>query len=196
VRVYAGPAFSGFCGKLWVKSDIYNCICVLSVGPVFSGLRGKLLYPMVSSTAARTGMKLVKACSYATSLQFLCCCVLRRIVPPHLDVTAALRLPPGLHDFLINNLGWLLRPSELEGDSAAAAAMTSRTSAGKRRLGGDAVPSSSGCCEARSETGCKRPRLAAALAGGLSDLDDEEEDDDDEFDVDDDDSDYDDTALL
>jgi hypothetical protein len=84
-----------------------------TVGVVFSGLRGKTLYPMISSTAARTGMKLIKSCSCATTLQFLCCCALRNLVPPHLDVLAALRLPPGLRDFLVNNIGWLLRPSEL-----------------------------------------------------------------------------------
>ena len=71
---------------------------------------------MVSSTAARTGMRLTKSCSFSTSLQFLCCQVLRKIVPSHLDVTEALELPPGLHAFLTNNLSWLLRPSELESD--------------------------------------------------------------------------------
>jgi len=60
-------------------------------------------------------MKLIKSCSCATTLQFLSCCALRQMVPPHLDVLTALHLPPGLHDFLINNVGWLLRPSELSG---------------------------------------------------------------------------------
>jgi len=163
---------------------------------VFNGLRGKLLYPMVSSTAARTGMKLVKACSYSTSLQFLCCCVLRRMIPPHLDVTAALSLPPGLHDFLLNNLDWLLRPSELS-DAAAV-----RTSAAKRHLDcSAATPSSSRSVadESRLETSCKRPRLAP-LAEGLSDLDDVDDDDyDDGDDIDgddDDDDDDDDDAVL
>ena len=91
------------------------CVCVFNAGVVFTGLRGKTVYPMISSTAARTGMKLIKSCSCSTTLQFLCCCALRQMVPPHLDVLTALRLPPGLHDFLINNVGWLLRPSELCG---------------------------------------------------------------------------------
>lgn len=163
------------------------CACL---GVVFSGLRGKLLYPMVASTAARTGMKLVKACSYSTSLQFLCCCVLRKIVPPHLDVTAALNLPPGLHDFLLNNLDWLLRPSELS-DAA-----TPRTSTTKRHLDCSAAsPSSSRFTadEPRLESNCKRLRLAP-LADGLSDLDDEN--DDDYVDGDDSDDDGADAALL
>lgn len=164
------------------------------LGVVFSGLRGKLLYPMVASTAARTGMKLVKACSYSTSLQFLCCCVLREIIPPHLDVTAALNLPPGLHDFLLNNLDWLLRPSELS-DAA-----TPRTSTAKRHLDcSTATPSSSRFTadESRLETSCKRPRLAP-LADGLSDFDDvDDEDDYDDGDGDEGDDDDDaDAALL
>lgn len=68
---------------------------------------------MVSSTAARTGMRLIKASSFPTSLQFLCCQVLREIIPSHLDVINELKLPPGLQAFLTNNLSWLLRPNEL-----------------------------------------------------------------------------------
>lgn len=86
---------------------------ILLVGIGYTGLSGKVLYPMVSSTAARTGMRLIKACSFQTSLQFLCCQVLREIIPAHLDVMDVLKLPPGLHAFLTNNLGWLLRPNEL-----------------------------------------------------------------------------------
>ena len=162
---------------LWADclETVYVC-----VGVVFSGLRGKLLYPMVSSTAARTGMKLVKACSYSTSLQFLCCCVLRKIIPAHLDVTAALSLPPGLHDFLMNNLDWLLRPSELSGT------VTPHTLAAKRRLDCVATPSSrrSAADDADRQDGArKRPRLAP-LAEGLSDLDDVDDDDDDDDDDD------------
>ena len=122
------------------------CLCIHYSGVVFNGLRGKLLYPMVSSTAARTGMKLVKACSYSTSLQFLCCCVLRRIVPPHLDVTTALSLPPGLHDFLLNNLDWLLRPSELSDPGVR------RASAAKRHQDARSTPSPS-CSHPADEGG-------------------------------------------
>ena len=74
---------------------------------------------MVSSTAARTSMKLIKACSFKTSLQFLCCQTLRRSIPSNLDVFEVVRCPPGLRLFLDNNLSWLFRPSELS-DSASA----------------------------------------------------------------------------
>ena len=156
----------------YLQGTLYVC-----TGVVFSGLRRKMLYPMVSSTAARTGMKLVKACSYATSLQFLCCCVLRKMIPPHLDVTAALTLPPGLHDFLVNNLDWLLRPSEL---GAAASGTPQTSSPAKRRL--DAAATSSSGAAAREDRTCKLPRLAP-LAEGMSDLDDDEDDGDDDDDA-------------
>ncbi|KAK2182650.1 hypothetical protein NP493_342g00022 [Ridgeia piscesae] len=85
----------------------------MPLGVAYRGLCGKMLYPMVSSTAARSGMRIIKASSFQTSLQFLCCQVLRTIVPSHLDVIDVLSFPPGLRAFLANNLSWLLRPSEL-----------------------------------------------------------------------------------
>ena len=81
------------------------------------GLQRKVVYPMVSSTAARTSMKIIKACSFKTSLQFLCCQALRRIVPCNQDVLAAIEMPPGLRAFLANNLSWLFRPNELSGNA-------------------------------------------------------------------------------
>lgn len=68
---------------------------------------------MVCSTAAQSGMKIIKARSFQTSLQFMCCQVLRKIIPCHMDVFEVLQIPPGLRDFLHNNLSWLLKPGEL-----------------------------------------------------------------------------------
>lgn len=65
---------------------------------------------MACSTAARTGMKVVRSCSFPTSLQFMCCQVLRASVPADKNVSEAVYLAPGLKLFLENNLGWLLRP--------------------------------------------------------------------------------------
>ncbi|XP_046353158.2 SPRY domain-containing SOCS box protein 3-like [Haliotis rufescens] len=79
------------------------------LGVAFRGLQGKTLFPMVSSTAARSGMKVVTCRSFRTSLQFMCCQVLRRLIPNHLNVLEALTLPPGLCAFLENNMGWLLQ---------------------------------------------------------------------------------------
>ncbi|KAL3876268.1 hypothetical protein ACJMK2_034135 [Sinanodonta woodiana] len=80
------------------------------LGVAFRGLQGKTLYPMVSSTAARSGMKVIRSRSFKTSLQFMCCQMLRKVIPKHLDVLAAVQLPPGLREFLENNISWLLGP--------------------------------------------------------------------------------------
>jgi len=93
------------------------------------------------------------------------------MIPAHLDVTTALSLPPGLHDFLVNNLDWLLRPSELSD------AVTRQPSAAKRRLDCPHAPARD--VRLPDDSASKRPRLAP-LAEGLSDFDDDDDDDDDD----------------
>ena len=78
------------------------------------GIRGKEIYPMACSTAARTGMKIVRSSSFPTSLQFMCCQALRNAIPHSRDVTEAVNIAPGLKLFLLNNLDWLLRPHNPE----------------------------------------------------------------------------------
>ncbi|CAL1546151.1 unnamed protein product [Lymnaea stagnalis] len=78
------------------------------LGVAFKNLRGRTLYPMACSTAARSGMKVISSRSFPTSLQFLCCQRLRKFVPSHLSVLDALAMPPGLRAFLANNMTWLL----------------------------------------------------------------------------------------
>lgn len=80
------------------------------LGVACSGLKGKTIFPMVSSTAARSGMKVIRSRSFNSSLQYLCCLVLRKAIPPETGVLDALKLPPGLAAFLANNLSWLLDP--------------------------------------------------------------------------------------
>lgn len=80
------------------------------LGVAYTGLHGKILYPIVSSTAARSGMKVIRSCSFPTSLQFMCCQVLRKVIPNHLDVLKVINLPPGFKNFLENNVSWLLQP--------------------------------------------------------------------------------------
>lgn len=63
---------------------------------------------MLSSTAARSGMKVVRSRSFDSSLQFMCCCKLRGLIPPEMSVLDVVTLPPGLKAFLDNNLSWLL----------------------------------------------------------------------------------------
>lgn len=81
----------------------------IPLGVAFRGLQGKTVYPMLSSTAARSGMKVIKCQSFTTSLQFMCCQVIRKLVPMHLDVLDAVPFPPGLRLFLQNNISWLLQ---------------------------------------------------------------------------------------
>ena len=40
----------------------------------------------------------------------MCCQALRKVIPSHLDVLNVIDLPPGLKDFLKNNIRWLLQP--------------------------------------------------------------------------------------
>ena len=84
-------------------------VFLLILGVAAEGLQGKPLFPMASSTACQSTMKLINAKSFPTSLQFLCCSALRRYIPDHLDVLGALPFPPGLRDFLDKQLHWLLR---------------------------------------------------------------------------------------
>ncbi|KAK6187296.1 hypothetical protein SNE40_005358 [Patella caerulea] len=88
------------------------------LGVAYTGLQGKVLYPMVSSTAARSGMKVITSRSFKTSLQFMCCQTLRKIVPHHMSVLDVVRLPPGLRGFLCNNISWLLQPCA-DGDTTS-----------------------------------------------------------------------------
>lgn len=79
------------------------------LGIAYEGLRGKSLYPMACSTAARSAMRIVSAVSFPSSLQFLCARLLRKHVPDHLNVLEVLQMPPGLRRILSKTLGWLLR---------------------------------------------------------------------------------------
>ncbi|XP_033630807.1 SPRY domain-containing SOCS box protein 3-like [Asterias rubens] len=78
------------------------------LGIATKGLLGKVWYPMISSTAARSSMCLQTARSFPSSLQFWCCRTLRRAIPAELNVVEALDLAPGMRAFLEDNLMWLL----------------------------------------------------------------------------------------
>lgn len=95
---------------------LFKCtfIYFFTTGIAYRGLQGKKLYPVVSSTAARSGMKVIKCRSFKTSLQFMCCQVLRTVIPRHLDVLQVIAMPPGLREFLENNISWLLQPNPVE----------------------------------------------------------------------------------
>lgn len=84
------------------------CLFVPSSGVACKGLKGREWYPMVSSTAAKSSMCLIRTASFESSLQYMCCQTLRKAVPQELDVLGVLDMPPGLKKFLKNNLYWLL----------------------------------------------------------------------------------------
>ncbi|XP_061561324.1 SPRY domain-containing SOCS box protein 3 [Phycodurus eques] len=104
------------------------------VGVAASRLQSKKLYPMLCSTAAKSSMKVIRACYTPTSLQYLCCTRLRKILPARPDVLTALELPPGLLALLRRRLGWLFSVTEAEGDADAG-------SPASRDLGGRGSPS-------------------------------------------------------
>ncbi|CAL1599284.1 unnamed protein product [Knipowitschia caucasica] len=81
-----------------------NRVCI---GVAAAKLPNKKFYPMACSTAAKSSMKVIRACTTATSLQYLCCVQLRRMAPHHEDLLGALHLPPGLHGLLSAQMGWV-----------------------------------------------------------------------------------------
>ncbi|KAM7370913.1 hypothetical protein PAMP_010423 [Pampus punctatissimus] len=76
------------------------------IGIAATRLQNKKFYPMVCSTAAKSSMKVIRACYTPTSLQYLCCARLRQMLPCCPDVLGVLELPPGLRTLLHSQLGW------------------------------------------------------------------------------------------
>ncbi|XP_070847540.1 SPRY domain-containing SOCS box protein 3 [Chaetodon trifascialis] len=77
------------------------------MGVAATGLQNKKFYPMVCSTAAKSSMKVIRACYTPTSLQYLCCAQLRQMLPCCPDILNEVGLPPGLRTLLHTQLGWL-----------------------------------------------------------------------------------------
>jgi len=71
------------------------------LGLAFSGLQGKEVFPIVSSTAAKSEMKLLTAQSFPNNLQFSCLKKLSDKLPG--SSILQLYLPPGLRNFIQNN---------------------------------------------------------------------------------------------
>ncbi|XP_029606100.1 SPRY domain-containing SOCS box protein 3 isoform X1 [Salmo trutta] len=79
------------------------------IGVAATKLQNKHFYPMACSTAAKSSMKVIRSCFTPTSLQYLCCARLRKLLPECPDTLSVLPLPPGLRHLLHNKLGWVLR---------------------------------------------------------------------------------------
>lgn len=93
---------------------ILNC-----TGKAFTGLQGKTLYPMISSTAARSGMNLIFCRSYPASLQLQTMLSLGQslVLPDHTSLFKALPdqvIPPGLKLWIKNNFWWITSSKSLD----------------------------------------------------------------------------------
>ena len=77
-------------------------------GIAFQGLHNKELYPMLSSTAARTRMKLERSYSLPTTLQYLCCAKIANHISGIHDLDK-LPLPPGMKRYLNTHMAWVLQ---------------------------------------------------------------------------------------
>ena len=78
------------------------------LGVAASNLTGKTLFPVVSSTAARTKMKLQRSSSMSFSLQYLCCATIGKCLP-NLKAVESLPIPPGVRRHLCNELDWVVK---------------------------------------------------------------------------------------
>ncbi|XP_039472457.1 SPRY domain-containing SOCS box protein 3 isoform X2 [Oreochromis aureus] len=109
------------------------------IGVAARRLHNKKLYPMVCSTAAKSSMKVMRACYTPTSLQYLCCARLRQMLPCCPDLFNALDLPPGLRVLLHIQLGWVFslssspEPSE-EQEDFGKTTVTTRAAAPSRKI--------------------------------------------------------------
>ncbi|XP_055017117.1 SPRY domain-containing SOCS box protein 3-like isoform X2 [Boleophthalmus pectinirostris] len=77
------------------------------IGVAATKLPNKKFYPMACSTAAKSSMKVIRACYTPTSLQYLCCVQLRHMSPHCPDVLSTLDVPPGLRSLLRAQMGWV-----------------------------------------------------------------------------------------
>lgn len=78
------------------------------LGVACEGLTGKTLYPVVSSTAARTKMKLQRSSSTSFSLQYLCCATIGKSLQ-NPKAVESLPIPPGVKRHLCNELDWIFK---------------------------------------------------------------------------------------
>lgn len=78
------------------------------LGVASKGLLGKTLFPVVSSTAARTKMKLQRSSAASFSLQYLCCATIGKNLP-NVQSLEFLPIPPGIKRHLCNEFDWIFK---------------------------------------------------------------------------------------
>ncbi|PAA67223.1 hypothetical protein BOX15_Mlig026700g2, partial [Macrostomum lignano] len=125
-RPFGQGAIVGLLLDLWHGTLTYflNRQCL---GVAARGLKAPM-YPAVCSTAAKSGVKLIRALSLPITLQALSCRALRHLIPDRLCVTEALTLPPGLVSLLTNNLPYLIWPAYRHNGPSARSTAAASTS--------------------------------------------------------------------
>lgn len=78
------------------------------LGVASKGLLGKTLFPVVSSTAARTKMKLQRSSTASFSLQYLCCATIGKNLP-NVQSLEFLPIPPGIKRHLCSEFDWIFK---------------------------------------------------------------------------------------
>ena len=83
---------------------------LIVLGPAYRNIPlNKPIYPMISSTAARSGMTLTYSRSFQHSLQLQCLLAIGRATfwPENISIFKCHDLPPGLRGWAENNYWWV-----------------------------------------------------------------------------------------
>lgn len=94
---------------------LHASISAFSLGLAFQGLRDKVLYPIITSTAARSGMNLIFCRSFPPSLQLQAMLSISKTLlysgeeeEENASLFKVLNVPPGLKLWMKNNYWWIV----------------------------------------------------------------------------------------
>jgi len=102
------------------------------LGVAFTNLRGKTVFPVICSTAAKSSLTLSTAQSLPSSLQFLAVRSLAHKLPG--STLLSLLLPPGIRNFIRNNYWFFIDHSSLPSPFYAPVTPSIATSSGSLRM--------------------------------------------------------------
>ncbi|CAG7834217.1 unnamed protein product [Allacma fusca] len=129
------------------------------LGIAFRNLQGHTLFPMISSTAARSGMNLIFSRSYPSSLQIQSLLSIGKNIgfPKNTSIFKCLELPPGLIEIIKNNYWWIVTNKTAESQENKVTA--ERTKMKKREVDRSAAK------DTKQHQVCKNPAAELALQG-------------------------------
>ena len=111
-RIWGQGAILGVHLDMW-RGTLEFYVNRKPLGVAFSGIPLTGVYPIVSSTAAKSGMRLICAQSHESSLAFDCIRALMKNIPPEQSGGGGLfnriSMPPGLKVFVENNFWFLVQ---------------------------------------------------------------------------------------